>query len=318
LCFQKYGVGEHCVGAISYGAGAMWPYRFVTALYSKMLTRFGETFTIETGTIVERIETVQDPSYPQYLLKTSRGYVQADTVIHATDAFAANHIPGLKGKLFPVRGHMTAQRPGSAFPNFDGKRSWSFVHKSGFDYVTQRPGEKDAAPGGLGAEIMLGGGLVQSPAQGLDEFGIWADNKTSFPIASYLSGILSVAFSPETWGDDSGMTRVKALWSGSMGFTADMLPLVGKLEGSLTRRKPRNGSGLAGEYIVAGFNAEGMVSAWLSGVAVGLMVLGRDDVVSGGADGRPEGQVKDWFPDQYRCSQARVTRSSLSELATLL
>jgi glycine/D-amino acid oxidase-like deaminating enzyme len=296
----------------------MWPYRFVTALYSKMLTRFEKTFTIETGTIVERIEVVEDPSCSQYLLKTSRGYIQANTVIHATDAFAANHIPGLKGKLFPVRGHMTAQRPGSAFPNFDGKRSWSFVHKSGFDYVTQRPGEKDAAAGSLGAEIMLGGGLVQSPAQGLDEFGIWADNKTSFPIASYLGGILSVAFSSKTWGDDGGKTRVKALWSGSMGFTADMLPLVGKLESSLTRRKTRSETDLAGEYIVAGFNGEGMVSAWLSSVAVGLMVLGRDDVVSDGADGRPPGQVKDWFPDQYRCSQARVTRSSLSELATLV
>jgi glycine/D-amino acid oxidase-like deaminating enzyme len=282
----------------------------VTALYSKMLTKFENAFTIETGTCVERIETVKDPSCPQYLLKTSRGYIQADTVIHATDAFAANQIPGLKGKLFPVRGHMTAQRPGSAFPNLDGKRSWSFVHKSGFDYVTQRSGEKDAAAGGLGAEIMLGGGLVQSPAQGLDEFGI--------PIASYLSGILSVAFSPETWGDDDGKTRVKALWSGSMGFTADMLPLVGKLESSLTKRRPRTGSDLIGEYIVAGFNGEGMVSAWLSGVAVGLMVLGCDDVVSDGADDRPLGRVQDWFPDQYRCSQARLTRSSLSELPTLI
>jgi glycine/D-amino acid oxidase-like deaminating enzyme len=296
----------------------MWPYRFVTALYSTMLTKFRDTFTIETGTCVERIETVKDPSCPQYLLKTSRGFVQADTVIHATDAFAANHIPGLKGKLFPVRGHMTAQRPGSAFPNLDGKRSWSFVHKSGFDYVTQRPGEEDAAVGGLGAEIMLGGGLVQSPAQGLDEFGIWTDDKTSFPIASYLSGIISVAFSPTTWGDDGGKTRVKALWSGCMGFTADMLPLVGKLESSLTKRRPRSGSDLAGEYIVAGFNGEGMVSAWLSGVALGLMVLGRDDVESDGADGRSLGQVKDWFPDQYRCSQARVTRSSLSELPALV
>jgi glycine/D-amino acid oxidase-like deaminating enzyme len=296
----------------------MWPYRFVTALYNKMLMKFGKTFTIETGTIVERIEVVEDPSCPQYLLKTSRGYIQAVTVVHATDAFAANHIPGLKGKLFPVRGHMTAQRPGSAFPHFNGKRSWSFVHKSGFDYVTQRLGEKDAAAGGLGAEIMLGGGLVQSPAQGLDEFGIWTDDKTSFPIASYLSGILSVAFSSKTWGDDGGKTRVKALWSGSMGFTADMLPLVGKLEQSLTRRKPGSETDLTGEYIVAGFNGEGMVSAWLSGVAVGLMVLGRDDVVSDGADGRPLGQVKDWFPDQYRCSQARVVRSSLSELATLV
>lgn len=296
----------------------MWPYRFVTSLYSKLLSRFEKVFTIETGTLVEQIETAQDRSCSQFLVKTSRGDIAADIVIHATDAFAANSIPGLKGKLFPVRGHMTAQRPGTSFPNLDGKRSWSFVHKSGFDYVTQRPGKKDADAGGLGAEIMIGGGVVQSPEQGLDEFGIWTDDATSFPIASYLSGILSVAFNPKTWGGDGGETRIKALWSGCMGFTADMLPFVGKLEASLTKRPQRGGNGPAGEYIVAGFNGEGMVSAWLSGVAVGLMVLGRDEVLSGGADGRPPGRVRDWLPDQLRCSKARVTKSSLSELATLI
>lgn len=295
----------------------MWPYRFVTCLYKKLLTEFQKAFTIETGTAVEHIKVNDDLSSPTYLLGTSRGQIAADIVIHATDAFAANSIPGLKGKLFPVRGHMSAQRPGTSFPNFDGKRSWSFVHKTGFDYVTQRPGKKDADARGLGAEIMIGGGLFQSPAQGVDEVGIWNDYETSFPVASYLSGILSIAFDSKTWGHDEA-TRVKALWTGCMGFTGDMLPLVGRLESSLTKRKHRSGTTSSGEYIVAGFNGEGMVSAWLSGVALGLMVLGRDHIVSDGADGRPSGRVQDWFPDQMRCSQARVSKSSLPELATLI
>lgn len=294
----------------------MWPYRFVTCLYEKMLAKFEKTFKIETGTIVEHVKAIDDLSCPAYSLETSRGQISANIVIHATDAFAANSIPGLRGKLFPVRGHMSAQRPGASFPDFDGKRSWSFVHKSGFDYVTQRPGRKDSDAQGLGAEIMMGGGLVQSPAQGVDEVGIWNDYETSFPIASYLSGILSVAFSPKTWGHDRE-TRVKALWTGCMGFTADLLPLVGRLETSLTKRKQRDGTA-SGEYIVAGFNGEGMVNVWLSGVALGLTVLGRDHIVSDGADGRPPGRVLDWFPDELKCTQARISRSSLSELATLI
>lgn len=296
----------------------MWPYRFVTSLYNKMLTEFVKVFTVETGTVVEQIEIDEDPSCPQFLLKTSRGQIAADIVVHATDAFAANNIPGLKGKLFPVRGHMTAQRPGSSFPDFCGKQSWSFCHKVGFDYVTQRPGKKDADAKGLGAEIMMGGGVVQSPAQGVDEFGIWADDRTDFAISSYLTGILSVAFGPKTWGGDDGQRRVKALWSGCMGFTADMMPLVGKLDTSLTRRKRKSSTVTAGEYIVAGFNGEGMVSAWLSGVAVGLMVLGRDEVDFKEGDGRPPGRVRDWFPDPLRCSKARVDRSDISEIATLM
>lgn len=294
----------------------MWPYRFVTCLYKKLLSEFEKAFTIETGTVVEHIKVTDDLSFPAYLLETPRGQIAASIVIHATDAFAANSIPGLKGKIFPVRGHMSAQRPGTSFPEFDGKRSWSFVHRTGFDYVTQRPGKKDADARGLGAEIMIGGGLFQSPAQGVDEVGVWNDYETSFPVASYLSGILSVAFSPETWGHDEA-TRVKSLWTGCMGFTGDMLPLVGRLESSLTKRKQRDDT-TSGEYIVAGHNGEGMVSAWLSGVALGLTVLGREDIVSNGADGRPPGRVQDWFPDQMKCSQARVSRSSLPELATLI
>lgn len=294
----------------------MWPYRFVTCLYKKLLEEFEKIFTIETGTAVEHIKVVDDLSCPAYLLQTSRGQIAADIVIHATDAFAANSIPGLRGKLFPVRGHMSAQRPGTSFPNFDGKRSWSFVHKSGFDYVTQRPGNKDGDAQGNGAEIMMGGGLVQSPAQGVDEVGIWNDYETSFPIASYLSGILSVAFNSETWGHDD-KTRVKALWTGCMGFTADLLPLVGRLETSLTKRKQKDDT-TSGEYIVAGFNGEGMVNVWLSGVALGLTALGRDHIVSDGANGRPPGRVQDWFPDEMKCTQARVSKSSLSELATLI
>lgn len=314
---QKFGIGERCVGAISYGAGAMWPYRFVTSLYDRLLEKYGANFSIETETVVEHVEVAEAPSRQQYLLTTSRGPIAASQVIHATDAFAANLVPGLKGKIFPVRGHVTAQRPGRLFPNHDGLKSWSFVHRSGYDYITQRPRDRDTHTAS-GAEIIVGGGMVQSPAQGLDEFGVWTDAQTSFPIASYLSGILSVAFSPKTWGGDGPETRVKALWSGCMGYTTDLMPLVGPLESTLTGRKQQSSDHSSGEWIVAAFGGEGMVHAWLAGVAVGLMIVGREDIDSKGSRGRPAGRVRDWLPEQMRCSKKRLDSSSLSQLATMM
>jgi hypothetical protein len=38
---------------------------------------------------------------------------------------------------------------------------------------------------------------------------------------------------------------------------------------------------LPAEWISAGYNGEGMVNAWMCWVALGLMVLGREDIFSG-------------------------------------
>ena len=105
----------------------MWPYRFVTALLSSLLADYSEYFSIETNNPVTEIQTSPAGAGHPYTVYTPRGQIRATQVIHATDAFASNLIPGLTGKLFPVRGHMSAQTPGTRFPGLDGARSWSIV-----------------------------------------------------------------------------------------------------------------------------------------------------------------------------------------------
>ena len=116
---------------------------------------------------------------------------------------------------------------------------------------------------------------------------------------------------------------MKNMWSGSLGFTADMMPFVGRLEPSLTGRNPVKVTAPKdtvrsmtppGEWISAGYNGEGMVNAWLCGVALGLMVLGRKDIVAPKTPGRPPGKLDDWFPKEYVCTQERVTNASVYEL----
>ncbi|CAL5866140.1 uncharacterized protein PFLUO_LOCUS347 [Penicillium psychrofluorescens] len=303
---------QHCYGIIAYKAGALWPYRFVTALYESLLSAYSSTFSIETNTPATEVRVNSDDPRRPFTIHTPRGKITATHVVHATDAFAANLLPGLKGKIFPMRGHMTAQEPGTLFPKLDGSRSWSLIHKRGFDYITQRPG--------AGGELMAGGGVVQSPEKGVDEFGIWRDDKSSYSIAAYLHGLLPTIFGAHNWGADNG-TRVKMAWTGCMGFTPDLLPYVGILDPKITQRKapsPTKEGKQPAEWISAGFQGEGMVLAWLSGIAVGLMLVGGENEVFEEAPGIPGGKISEWLPQEFVCSKRRVNGASVSDLAMLL
>ena len=209
--------------------------------------------------------------------------------------------------------HVTAQNPGTLFPKLGGARSWSFIHRRGFDYVSQRPGT---------GELIAGGGVVQSPEKGMDEFGIWRDDRSSFAIRAYLDGLLPTMFGAHNWGADVG-ARVKMAWTGCMGYTPDLLPYVGILDQKITQRKvptarsSKNAKQPA-EWISAGFQGEGMALAWLSGVAVGLMLVGEEDEIFEEAPGIPGGKIGERLPEEIVCSKRMVDCSNVSDLATLL
>jgi len=79
-----------------------------------------------------------------------------------------------------------------------------------------------------------------------------------------------------------------------------MMPFVGRLESTLTGRSPVKVTLpediiYPGEWVSAGYNGEGMVNAWGCGVALGLMVLGREESDSSKIVGRPNGPLDSWF-----------------------
>jgi glycine/D-amino acid oxidase-like deaminating enzyme len=318
---KKYKVGEHANGAISFQGGAIWPYRLVTSVLDSLLRLYPCDFSIETHTSVENISMTRSSSQP-FIIHTPRGDILASHIVHATNAHTANLVPGLRGKLFPVRGTMSAQRPGKDFPRLDGSRSWCLINKKGYEYITQRPGEVDAVDG-MGGEIMIGGGMNQSGRKGLGEFGIASDAETNYLSGCHLGGVLPMGFGLSNWGDDAPGGRMKSMWSGSLGLTADKLPFVGRLEPSLTGRTPLKVTQPKdtvrsithpGEWISAGYNGEGMVNAWLCGVALGLMILGREELVTPKMPGKPHGKLNEWFPEEYICTQERVTKASIYQL----
>lgn len=314
---QKFGVGPTVHGAVSYKAGVIWPYRFVTSIWQQLLSKHPEVLSIETHTPVEAI-TVDDPQAPPshpFAVQTPRGVLHARNVVHASGGHVSHLVPGLRGKVTPAKAHMSAQRPGDLFPARHGRhRSWSVIYGTGFDYVTQLPPEDGDAP--HRGDLMLGGGFFRSSKHGTDMLGVADDGAPLDGLTlAHVAGVFPAVFAPN-WGVGGGL---KEAWSGILDFTGDLLPLVGKLDAKTTGRAVKNKQGSDGkpgaEWVAAGFSGEGMVWCWLSGMALGMKLSGRDEQELDPAPGRPGGRLRDWFPDELWVSQARLKSAHVSNLA---
>jgi len=273
---------------------------------------------------------------PYYTVQTPRGTITAHHIIHATNGWSSHLLSGLRGKIIPLRGVMTAQRPGTGFrtAGAGSRRTHIFYYPSpGFDYLTQLPGHDKGSGDG---ELLFGGGLMQDGQLVLSEVGVADDSGYHLGIASHLQGALPEYFGRQNWGGESvndpqeagegggtwAQGRVKSLWSGILGFSADLHPWVGRVPSVISRRpappslftrisdkdtasgKDHVDRPLAppGEWVSAGYSGEGMVHAWLCAHALALMVLGLEK----------EEDVHTWFPDEYRLTEKRWKRATIA------
>ncbi|KAM7206406.1 FAD dependent oxidoreductase domain containing protein [Naviculisporaceae sp. PSN 640] len=304
---EKFHANSQVKGAIAYKAGALWPYRLITAVWNTLLDEFPDSVFIETSTAVNEIQTDGSSDYP-YILTTSRGQIRTKHVVHATNGYTSRLVPGLQGKATGLLVHMTSQSPGENFPDLNGQRSWSIIYSNGFDYITQRP-TVDGMPG----KVMLGGGFFLSPKHGTEMIGAYDDSKTDALTNAHNLGIMATVFEPN-WGVPIDK-EPSMVWSGVMGASADLRPLVGKLDPELTGRKVKTKKIDHGEWISAYFTGDGMVWAWLSGTALGIMISGSENEDLPDSPGRPAGKLADWFPSDLLPTVKRVKAMDLTNLA---
>ncbi|CAE6354504.1 unnamed protein product [Rhizoctonia solani] len=302
---KAFGLSSLCVGAITGHAGAINPYKFVTGLLLFLEDKYPDRFHIISRCPVKDIkEPSNEDAY--YTLETEKGLIITSHVIHATNAHVGHLVPGLRAKIFPLRQAMTAQSHRAFAQPLDsprpGGRSFSFLYSEGFDYLTQRPD----------GTIMFGGGFAQSPQQGMIEVGVGTDDLYDPTGAAHICGALSVLFKDPKHhvdvNDANYENRVKSIWSGSLGTSADALPWVGRLPVRLTGRNvpPANKhSRIAspGEWVSAGYSGEGMVNAPLCAKALAMMILKPN-----------EDNVSSWFPEQMRVTERRCKKADPSAL----
>ncbi|KAJ8501749.1 hypothetical protein ONZ45_g12023 [Pleurotus djamor] len=197
-------------------------------------------------------------------------------------------------------------------------------------------------------ELMFGGGLGQSENAFFDSLGNTDDRDFYIPTASYLSGALPLYFSG--WGqegrdedvdvNEEGHShthsnylqdkiepgRVKSVWTGILGMSADGMPWVGRLPDKLSgRRAPRiqptsqhptpQRLAAPGEWIAAGYTGEGMVHAWMSAKAVAFMILDADAERSKLDHlGHPSKDEEDWLPKPYIATEKRWKEADIDKL----
>jgi glycine/D-amino acid oxidase-like deaminating enzyme len=309
---EKFAVSDQVIGALSYQAGALWPYRFVTSIWDELLHEFPQQITIETNTPAISID--KEGTYTN--VYTNRGIIRCNHVVHATNAWMGHLLPNLNKKATGIRAHMSAQNPGHhSYEGFHGDRSWSMIYgPDDFDYMTQRPSSD-----GKGGDIMLGGGAFRSKNNALDQIGIWDDSRTDVFTSAHLAGILPVVFSRERRKrqTETHSRYLQQYWSGIISLTADALPFVGRLNSRVGARTSRDGSD-GSEWIAAGYNGEGMVFAWLCGTALGLMIMGSEQEDIPASPGFPGGTLNEWFPRELLLDNKRYDRIDVLDLADQL
>ena len=122
----------------------MAPYALVTELYAKLLRQFPNHLTIDCNTPIETLQgTPVDPwrrptsplqPYSVFTFRAGASQaIRATHVVHATNGHVSRLVPGLKGKIIPARGQMTAQRLQPDTVSLPGgpNRSWGFIWNKG-------------------------------------------------------------------------------------------------------------------------------------------------------------------------------------------
>jgi glycine/D-amino acid oxidase-like deaminating enzyme len=272
-------------GGVGYFAGSLSAYALTIGLLKMCL---GRGLNLQTGTAAEKVSQHGDGAWE---VRTPRGTILAREVVVATNGYTAGLLDAFQGVIVPLRGQVTAQRPGSDMP-LGGSlpTTYSFIYPGGYEYMVPRPAGSRYA-----GDIVIGGGLVRAEKQGLDEYGTTDDTTVNETISRYLAETTRKYFG-ENWGADHPAGRVRREWTGIMGYSPDGFPFVGEVPHS------------SGLWISASFQGHGMVLCWKCAEALVAMMSARRDGVNDGLDS--------WFPDAFRISEERMQKRFLGRLHT--
>lgn len=268
---------EKVQGAVRYQAGSLSAYQFGIGVLRLCVEK---GLNLQTGTLVTEVKRVGegDGQGGIWEVYTPRGVVNAKRVVLATNGYTAAVWKRFQGVVVPMRGQVTAQRPGKNMPNGGSlETTYSFIYRNGYEYMITRPENSKFA-----GDIIMGGGLVRIPDDGLMEFGTTDDGSLNEEISEYLRESTARYFGSD-WGEDHPDGRVRSEWTGIMGFSPDGFPFVGEVPGA------------RGLWTSCSFQGHGMVLCWMCAKALVAMMDGRDG-----------DELREWFPDVFRITEERL------------
>ncbi|KAJ4368414.1 hypothetical protein N0V83_006771 [Neocucurbitaria cava] len=273
---------EDLAGVFRYSAGRIHAYRFATGVL-KECVKNGLQLCTNTPVHDIRASTRSiDNTGPMWDVFTQYTTLsQLVTLCLHPMGIPPYLLKDLQGAIVPLRGQITAQRPGKA-TNFTTPlpTTYSFIYRNGYEYMIPRPLSDGVQ------HIIIGGGLGRLPQAGASEYGTVDDSTLNRQVSAYLRESLMGYFDNENWGEkdeEEASGRVVQEWSGIMGATADGRPFVGAVPDK------------KGLWISAGFNGHGMVLCLKSAEAL-VKMIERDSIL-----GKP-----DWFPESFLITEERL------------
>lgn len=265
-------LAQRSLGAVSYEAGSLSAYKFVIGVLALALEK---GLNLQTETPALKIKK-RDNGHRGWIVETPRGAVEAEKVVLATNGYTAHLYPPLQGVIVPLRGHMTAQRPGSGLPKNGLPTTYSFIYDDGYEYMIPRPQGSIFA-----GDIMIGGGVTKGRDEGICEYGTTDDTTTDDLILKYVENSAAERFG-SNWGHDNPEGRLRKAWTGIMGYSSDGFPLIGKVPGEHDL------------YIAASFQGSGMVLCFESARAL-FEIMNKDN-----------NALNQWFPKAFRITPERM------------
>ncbi|NJR31202.1 FAD-binding oxidoreductase [bacterium] len=232
------------VGSITAEAGSLSAYKLTIGIL-KLALKKGLNLQCNTPARELVKVPISERQRGNWVVETARGNVWAKNLIMATNGYTGHLYPPLRGLIIPRRGHVTAQRPGKSMPKTGLPATYSFVGKSDGEYLVSQPHN-----GGKTWDLVIGGGSASASDWGLGERGNVSDNTSNKEIINHLNRAAASRFG-SNWGPDDPKTRIRAAWTGIMGFSTDNLPFIGPVP-----KEP-------GLFISASFQGHGMVFCWL-------------------------------------------------------
>ncbi|PQE31251.1 FAD dependent oxidoreductase superfamily protein [Rutstroemia sp. NJR-2017a WRK4] len=226
----------------TYSAATLSPYKLITQLLATI---------VNTGSVNLRTNAPVVCLIPYssggYLVETRRGDIRAGKVIHATNAYISDLLPEYSASVVPCKGiccHISLPE-GSEPPPV--KYSYIIRNKeSVLDYLIPR----------ADGSIIVGGASKNFRPYEDQWYNNVNDDTLIKAVDGYYDDYMQRTF--KGW-EDSG-AKVKTIWTGIMGYSADSNPHVG----SVPNRKD--------QFVIAGFNGHGMPVIWLAAKGLAEMI----------------------------------------------
>lgn len=275
-------LAEGSIGGLEYESGSLSAYKFTIGMLKLALQK---GLNLQCNTPAHRIAKTSDgtSNNGKWRVETSRGVITTPKLVLATNGYTAHLLPQLQGVVVPLRGVITAQRPGQHMPQTGLETTYSFVHKGDFEYMISRP-----AGSRYEGDIVIGGGMHVAKDDGLAEYGNTDDTTYDEASARYLLECTKTRYFKSHWGPDHPDGQCRKVWSGVMGFSSDGYPLVGPVPDE------------DGLYVDVSFQGHGMVLCFLCARAAANMILSEGD--------QEDKDLDDWFPRCYRVTKGRLKR----------